>query len=303
MTGFEEGDREPCGSELCHPGDSLLRLPRHRQRVEHQRLAGVELTQRRDSSRQVVTGSERNQIEIGRDLLAVESAEGLGISLERAGDEARVRRRAGDGDRCALDQKGVIADIDCTSVGQPHGLDEETLPATSNQRGEFLEFGLQVVKIVRDRLWGPEDDSQPRLRTGTAHVVDGINIRGAVEGHGPCQEESVVVVELRLLRQPVEGDRWIGTSNTRTDRTREIGPKCAARSHHLGDADQSDNDNLLEQQSSSLHAGSYRTALDSNGCTHLGDDRGHNNWKTTITTADEGVYSHNTLSGRTPCIQ
>jgi hypothetical protein len=122
------------------------------------------------------------------------------------------------------DQKGVITNIDWALVGQPHGLDEETLPTTPNQRREFLEFGLEAVKIVRDRLRGPEDDSHPRLRTGTAHVVDGISIRGAVEGHGPGQEKRIVLTDFRYVRQPFESDCQVADLNTGTDSTREIGP-------------------------------------------------------------------------------
>ena len=160
-TGIEECDCHPCCCGLGHPGDSLLRNPGHGQRIEHHRLAGIEIAESGNGKRQIVAGSKRDEIEVRGDLLVVEIAEEVGVSLQRAGDEGRVGCGAGHGYRRAFDQECMIPCVVCTALRLPHSLYEKALSARADYCHEFPELGLEIVEVVGNRPWGVEDGPHP----------------------------------------------------------------------------------------------------------------------------------------------
>ncbi len=101
----------PLAAAAAAAAEDLLRGYRPGGAVEHQRLAGIELADRRQrrAEGRVVGRREGDRVEVGRDLGAVELAQPGRVGGKRLGNDLGVRILAGQRHRGALDEERVLA--------------------------------------------------------------------------------------------------------------------------------------------------------------------------------------------------
>ncbi len=236
--GAQEGDADAARRPARHFGHTQPGVGRELGRRQGDGPAGVEAGEVGEGrgERLVIGRSDGDAVDVGRDAFTVPESEPGGISGQGAGENARLRLGAGEGDRHPLDEKGMSAGLDRTpAVPLP---DDLVVGLWRREAGELdggVDLVLESVEMVEKGSRGREVEAYPRRRSGRRQPVRGGRRGRAVERRIPGDEEDRLLLESGSGFDSRCGDERIVDQNAGADSARRLlGEERAARKGREG---------------------------------------------------------------------